>query len=455
MTDPLGLAWVGEAVVRERAAAGGEPGWLLAERLDALRRYAELPLETNALFTLYVDLRAARLAELTPYAEVGEAAAPDARLPQGAAAFLHVREATVVARALSPAAAAAGVVVDTFRNVLQARPELLRAAIEGGATLPENDKFGQLARAASAVGVLVQVPAGVELDGPVVVRWSVGEGGRALVSRTVVALGRGAHAKLLEEQRDARPGGPAERDQSLWSGTLEVVLGEGATLDIAAEQDFGPATVAFVNRHATLERDSTLRWALAHVGGLLSKSRVDNRLVGRGATVRQVEIAFGGGAQLFDLTSFTRHIGQDTTGDLLSKGVFQDHARGYLKGLISIERSARGGDSFLGEFGMLLDKKARSVTIPSLEIDQPDVRRAGHASSVAPIDENQLFYLQSRGYPLDAARQAIVLAFLEPVVARIPLADAQDRLRDLLARKWFAGRARRTAVAAGQAATAA
>ena len=110
-----------------------------------------------------------------------------------------------------------------------------------------------------------------------------------------------------------------------------------------------------------------------------------------------------------------------------------------MKGMITIERSAVGTDSYLGEFGMNLSKDARSVAIPSLEIDQPDCRRAAHASSVGPIDEAQLFYLESRGIPPDEARKFIVLGFLEPVVARVPLAEAQDRLRALLEAKWDAG----------------
>jgi Fe-S cluster assembly scaffold protein SufB len=159
-------------------------------------------------------------------------------------------------------------------------------------------------------------------------------------------------------------------------------------------------------------------------------------LIGRGSGVSQVEIGFGDGRQLFDLTSYTRHIGEDTTGDLLSKGVFLDRARGYFKGMITIDRTAKGTDSFLGEFAMLLAKSARSVTIPSLEIDQPDVRRASHSSSVGPIDENEIFYLMSRGIPRELARKFIVLGFLEPVVARIPLEQARERLRALLDEKW-------------------
>jgi Fe-S cluster assembly scaffold protein SufB len=166
---------------------------------------------------------------------------------------------------------------------------------------------------------------------------------------------------------------------------------------------------------------------------------VDNVLAGDRSSVEQVEIVFGAEDQLFDLTSYTRHVGRDTTGNLLSKGVLLDAARSYMKGMITIEKSARGTDSFLGEFGMNLSKKARSVAIPSLEIDQPDCRRAAHSSSVGPIDETQLFYLESRGIPPDEARKFIVLGFLEPVVARVPLEAERDRLRGLLEEKWTAG----------------
>jgi Fe-S cluster assembly scaffold protein SufB len=131
-------------------------------------------------------------------------------------------------------------------------------------------------------------------------------------------------------------------------------------------------------------------------------------------------------------------VGRDTTGNLLSKGALADRSRVYMKGLATIEHSAHGTDSFLGEFAMLLSKRARSVAIPSLEIDQPDCRRVAHASSVGPIDESQIFYLESRGLEREEARKAIVLGYLEPVVARVPLEAAQDRLRELLEAKWDA-----------------
>jgi len=218
-------------------------------------------------------------------------------------------------------------------------------------------------------------------------------------------------------------------------------MGAGSRLAMASLQELGPDHVVFQQRLARIGEGADLRWALAQLGGRLVRSRVDNVLRGDRSRVEQVEIVFGAEAQLHDLTSYTRHVGRDTTGQLLAKGVLTDKARTYMKGLISIEKTAIGTDSYLGEFGMNLSKAARAVAIPSLEIDQPDCRRAMHSSSVGPIDETQLFYLESRGIPPDEARKFIVLGFLEPVVARVPLEDARDRLREALEAKWISSAA--------------
>jgi Fe-S cluster assembly scaffold protein SufB len=417
---PLSLPWATDVRVRDTSRALAEPAWLLAERMDALGRIADTPSEPNQLFTPYLDLRAVDFAAVEPYRPAAGIDGDDAALPSGASALLHVQDDRLVARLLSPEARAAGLILTTFEEAARQHPALLRAAIEGGISLPSDDAFGQVARALSTVALFVHVPEGVSLAAPIVIRWTHGRAGFGLIGRAVIS--------------DSETAGP--RATSLWWGTTEIVLADGASLDVAAEQDFGPATAMSVTRQARMGSDATISWANASVGARFERSRIENLLDGRGSSVRQVEVAFGDGRQLFDLTSYTRHRGEDTTSDLLSKGVFTGSARGYIKGLIEIARSARGTDTFLGEFSMLLERTARSVTIPSLEIDQPDVRRAMHSSSVGPIDETAVFYLMSRGLSREAARKAIVLGFLEPVVARIPLPEAQDRLRTLLERKW-------------------
>jgi Fe-S cluster assembly scaffold protein SufB len=401
--------------------SASEPDWLSADRAAALVRFDELPVETNQLYTTYVDLRAADLAAVQAYESPNEAP------------IAVVEPADL---------AGSGVTATPLHRFIADAPADARRLMTDPATLAADDRLAQLTRAAWNQGIVLRIPAGVRVERPIVLRWAVGAPGRALLTRTIIELGAGASATVLEE---LVPHGP-EIDcaagetvpQSLFTASTEIHLGSGATLDFTSLQELGPRTVAFQHRTATIGEDARLLLALAQLGGRLVRSRLDNRLVGDRSDVEQVEIVFGSDDQLFDLTAYTRHVGRDTTGNLLAKGALLDSSRSYMKGLITIEKSARGTDSFLGEFGMNLSKDARAVAIPSLEIDQPDCRRAAHSSSVGPIDESQVFYLQSRGLSLDEARKFIVLGFLEPVVARVPLTDAQDRLRERLEAKWVA-----------------
>ncbi|HYN69795.1 MAG TPA: SufD family Fe-S cluster assembly protein [Candidatus Eisenbacteria bacterium] len=469
----LPFSFADRGLAQVLAAEREEPDWLRAERLAAWERFEAMPVEGNQLYTPYIDLRGASLADVRPYVRTasvpgpaprrGSAVSPgsapatagQAQLPdglEGTAGLIELSEDTVTTLVLGDEAAAVGVTLETFGAALARDSDGFRADIEGGSTLPANDKLAMLARGFWSQGVRLVVPDGVRLDRPFLIRWRSSNPDRALITRTIVRLGAGASASLVEEQLASGP--PIECaegetvPQGFFHGTTEVVLGDGASLAMASIQDLPTSQVAFHHRHARIGEAATLRWALAQLGGRLVRSRVDNRLEGDRSSVEQVEIVFGGEEQLFDLSSFTRHIGRDTTGNLLSKGALMDRSRSFMKGLITIEKSAVGTDSFLGEFGMNLSKSARAVAIPSLEIDQPDCRRAMHSSSVGPIDATQLFYLESRGIPPDEARKFIVLGFLEPVVARVSLEAAQDLLRQLLEDKWAAGLAAATAAAA-------
>jgi Fe-S cluster assembly scaffold protein SufB len=422
------------------AAAAGEPGWLGADRRAAFARYRALPIETNQLYTTYVDLRTADLAAVHPWDKAATApAGATLPLPDGAAGFAAFRDDVVDGLVLDSEATAAGVVVDSLGGLIARDEALARRLLGDEASLPLDDKLAQLTRAGWNQGVVVHVPDGVRLERPIVLRWQAGEPGRALLTRTILDLGEGASASIVEELEASRGANDLAGAQALFAGSLEVHLAAGSTLAVASIQNLATGTVAFQHRQAEIGEGATLHWALAQLGGRLVRSRVDNRLSGDRSSVEQVEIVFGADDQLFDLTSYTRHIGRDTTGNLLSKAALMDATRSYMKGLIIIEPTAVGTDSFLGEFGMNLSKQARAVAIPSLEIDQPDCRRAAHSSAVGPIDETQLFYLESRGIDPEEARKFIVLGFLEPVVARVPLESAQDTLRALLEAKWDAG----------------
>jgi len=432
------------------AAAAAEPDWLAADRRAAFERYRALPIETNQLYTTYVDLRTADLGAVAPLpATRSDDPLAPREIPE-TSGFALMTENGLSGLSLSGEARRAGVVLEPLDALVAGHAELAERLLGEERSLPLDDKLAQMTRAGWSQGVALHVPAGVHLDHPILLRWSVGAGGGAVLTRTIVDLGEGASVSLVEELEPSPEASDRTGAGALFTGSLEVHLAADATLDVASIQDVATGTVVFQHRQAEIGEGATLRWALAQLGGRLVRSRIDNRLSGNRSSVEQVEIVFGSDDQLFDLTSYTRHIGRDTTGNLLSKAALLDATRSYMKGLIIIEPTAVGTDSFLGEFGMNLSKQARAVAIPSLEIDQPDCRRAAHSSAVGPIDETQLFYLESRGIDPEEARKFIVLGFLEPVVARVSLASAQDTLRELLEAKWDAG----AATAAGRAAAA-
>jgi Fe-S cluster assembly scaffold protein SufB len=230
----LGLA---KALAAERS----EPAWLRAERIAAAKAYESLPLEKNHLYKTYVDLRTADLFSVRPYvrtASVPSDVATAAPPPDDVSAIIVLREDTVTVLAVSPAAAAAGVTLETFGATLARDPAALRTDLAGGGTLPADDKLAQLSRGFWSQGVRLVVPDGVRLEHPVIVRWAAGVPDRALVTRTVVHLGVDAEAKLVEELVASGPavecaaGEPVP--QSLFTGTLEISLAARARLAVAS-----------------------------------------------------------------------------------------------------------------------------------------------------------------------------------------------------------------------------
>ena len=290
----LTLSFIDEATVRGTAGAAADPDWLLADRLVGLRAFGTLPIETNPLYTTYVDLRNARLADVRPCtgpAAVVTGAARTKLLPDGAAAYAEIGEDRVSALVLSAEARAAGVILETLADLQARDPGLFRQLLDGGCALPENDKLAQMTRALWSQGLLLHVPNGVRLERPVVLRWKVGAPGKALFSRTVISLGEDAEVSVVEEQVAS---GSAERSdaseaQAFFAGTTEAVVGAGSSLSFAGLQNLSLRQIAFQHRSAVLGRGATVRWALAQLGCRVVRSRIDNRLDGDGSTVEQAD----------------------------------------------------------------------------------------------------------------------------------------------------------------------
>lgn len=367
------LRFATDQAARGASQAQGEPPALLEDRLRALARFHELPLESSPLFTRHTEpVRGAEAFDLAP-------AKPRLGGPKGEA---------------------------SWTDLAHAPPDAL-AQVQG---LPgaAQDKWTNLPRALGQ-GFVLHVPRDARIEEPFTLRHEPGPG--ASFARTLLVLEPGARATVVEEVHG--------RGQGLFGATTEVVLGEGAELRLLGVDTSGPERLTLASRQAITGPDARLEMHHAFVGGALTKGRSDVALHGRGSKVQQSEVVFGGGAQRFDLTSNIAHTGPDTTSDALSKAVLKEQARANVKGVITITQEGKGSDSFLGQHAMLLSKKARCIAIPSLEIVNREILRAKHAATVAQVDEGQVFYLQTRGLAEEEARKAIVLGFLGPLLGRL------------------------------------
>ena len=185
---------------------------------------------------------------------------------------------------------------------------------------------------------------------------------------------------------------------------------------------------------ADVGRDATLSAGVAAIGGDYARLRLDCRLSGRGATGNLSSVYFGDGDQMLDLRTYQEHAAPDTTSNLLFKGGVSDRSHSVYTGLIRIRPDARGSNAFQTNRNLKLSDHAWAESVPNLEIENNDVH-CSHASTVGPVDEDQRFYLESRGVPTVVAERLIVGGFFDEVLDSLSvpaLAPAISRRLDAM-----------------------
>jgi Fe-S cluster assembly protein SufD len=190
---------------------------------------------------------------------------------------------------------------------------------------------------------------------------------------------------------------------------------------------------------------ATLRSFTAAFGGDYARMRTDCRLEGRGATGDLFAVYFGTGDQTLDFRTFQDHRAPDTTSNLLFKGAVDDRSKSVYTGLIQVRPEGAGTNAFQTNRNVKLSPEAWAESVPNLQIENNDVR-CSHASTVGPIDEEQEFYLQSRGVPPQVAERLIVGGFFDEVIEGLPVREAEAIIREqivaALSEHTFAGEVR-------------
>lgn len=407
----------------------GEPDWLREARLLAWERYEALPKPTlRDAGWRRTDISGLDLERLAaPAEQPGGASGPLSRASDdvdaaGQAGALVLREGEVERATLDETLVKRGVLVMSLAEAVRERPELVREHLDRRPVGPSEGKLDALAAALWNAGALVYVPRGVEVAAPIrVVHHADGPG--AALSMMLVVAEEASSLVLVNEyaSADGRP-------ESLAAGRVHVVVKPAARVTCVQVQQHDEQAWSFMGLRSEQARDSAMTWLTLELGARLSRNDLVCSVRGQGAEADLIGLVFGECDQHFDLQSLQDHLGSDTRSDLLHKVALRDRASANFTGLIRVGLEARRTSSNQESRNLLLDPGARADADPNLEILNSDVVRCGHGAAVGPVDEEMLFYLQTRGLPHDEAERLIVEGFFAPLIERVPLESVRERL---------------------------
>jgi Fe-S cluster assembly protein SufD len=407
----------------DAAAALDGPDWLRARRTAAAERFAAADLPTEAE-EIWRYSRVSQI-DLDAYVAAGAGAGNGSgghhgALPEPVAAVLATSGARsgllilhngrVVRRELDPALEARGVVLADARDLPDGN------AVVGGSDTAA-DAFTELNAAFLLGAAVLRVPSGVEVPEPILIlHWFDGEGpnheGLASFPRTILSAGQDSQVTVVEHQASADV-------LALVDPVVQIDVADAARLRYLNVQNLGPRVSQVGYQVSRIGRDASLNSSVVALGGDYARVRTDSRIDGKGGSAELNAVYFTDLERMHDFRTLQDHVAPSTTSNLLFKGAVQDHGRSVYSGMIRVRPEARGTNAFQTNRNLVLSEGAGAESVPNLEILTDDVS-CSHASAVGPVDEEQLYYLESRGVPPVAAERLIVMGFLGEVLDRLP-----------------------------------
>jgi Fe-S cluster assembly protein SufD len=367
--------------IRELSARLGEPAWLTDARVAAYERYSKLPAPTD---------RSEGWRRLT--FEYGVTPLQDRSQP-------NTPELWPTIEGSSP-----GVEAVRLHDAIKSHPDLVRMAIAKPLPAISLHKDLALIEAGWQDGVFVRVADGCVVTEPLTFTYC-----EPPFTRTLIVVGTGACATIVERHTET---------WSLGLSLTDVMIGDGAQVKFVYVQNTSSAGFFSVQR-ARLGRDSKLTTLNFAIGGSFSKTDVEVDLNGQGAESDMLGLVFGDKDQQFDFHTLQGHRAPDTRSDLLFKSALDGSSHSKYTGVISIGKDAPRSEAYQANRNLLLSDDARADTEPKLEILIDDVARCTHGATIGPVDDEQLFYLRSRGLDTDTASRLIVEGFFQEVFHKV------------------------------------
>jgi Fe-S cluster assembly protein SufD len=425
-----------DALERLAASNGLAAGATGAVREEAFAQFEAMPVPSPETEEWrYTDLRGLDLRAYTPYRSEPPAASLDEVKPAileaagevGRRAGLAIQHnSTVVIAHIDPALADRGVVFTSLDDAGQRHAALLKERFHR--IVPTlRTRFTALHGAFRTGGTFVHVPAGVKVDLPLQTLTYVDADGLAVFPHTLIALEENAELTFID--RYVSP----DLGNVLSDAVVEIHAGPNSRLRYVGLQDWGGGVTHLSVLRAHVERDAEIRSLAVAFGASLSRMEAESVMVGDGCSSEMLGVYFGHGDQHFDFRSIQDHVGSRTASDLLYKGALRGHSRAIYNGTVIIQPGAHLCNAYQTNRNILLSETAKADSIPNLEILSNDPVRCGHAASVGPVEEEALFYIQSRGIPFEEAQRLIVTGFFQEVLDRVALPEVRAGLERAIA----------------------
>jgi Fe-S cluster assembly protein SufD len=270
----------------------------------------------------------------------------------------------------------------------------------------------------SDVAVLKVAP-NTEVSAPIYLARESFDVTAAEFSRVLIQIGSNARATIIL----------SNTGDTLLAEDIEFKVESGASLTFVTLQEWDSQTVHVGKHHAIIDKDATFKSITVTIGGSVVRLLPTVEFTASGADAQLLGVYFATSGQFFEHRIFVDHCVPNAKSRVNYKGALSgDKAHTVWIGDVFIRANAEGTDTYELNRNLLLTDGARADSVPNLEIETGEIVGAGHASTTGRFDDEQLFYLMSRGISIEDARRLVVRGFFSEIISEIADADVQDRL---------------------------
>jgi Fe-S cluster assembly protein SufB len=425
-------AGLDEEKIRAISKAKDEPKWMLELRLRAYKYFLEKEMPEwgadlsdinfdDIHYFVKASERQGRTWDEVP-AEIKQTF-EKLGIPQAERKFLagvaSQYESEVVYHKLKQEWTELGVIFEDTDTGLKKYPEIFKKYFSKIIPYTDN-KFAALNTAVWSGGSFIYVPKGVKVDIPLQAYFRINTKNMGQFERTLIIVDEGAEVHYIEGCT-----APTYTTDSLHSAVVEIYVEKGGRCRYTTIQNWSDNVYNLVTKRASAKKDAVMEWIDCNLGSKVTMKYPSVYLLEPGAHGEVLSIALANKNQHQDAGAKMIHRAPRTSSLIMSKSICLNGGRTSYRGLVKIPKGAKNSKSNVICDALILDSESRTDTYPFNFIDEQQVS-LGHEASVSKINQEQLFYLMSRGLSEEEAAALVVAGFIEPIVKELPMEYAME-----------------------------